>query len=524
MDNFPQASSRSIFRLWPLGWLVRAALICILFFASATVAMAKSGKLALVVGNQAYQHVPRLTNPGNDARGVADALRRLGFEVTLLTDVNTDVFNVVLGAFAAQAKTAEAVVFYYSGHAFQMEGQNHLLPVSAMPDANGAVTGQTWRLDTIVAQLQTPSAQTLIFLDACRTSPIQGRAGVFDGLAQMQTRAGTFISFATRPGAVSFDRDGQSANSPYTAALLGHMEKPGLSVSDLMIRVRNDVEAATAGQQTPWDQSSLRAQFFFNPTAAASTLPVFEIAQSDTIISPPPGGSIKDQIAALEPPKPGPVIQRIEAQDQKAAAGGALTRAAPVSLQPVRPDAAQAGGPSVAAPVVAATPPARAAPPILTALPNPEEQPPPGPAAVVGVPAFAAAIPSPQPDMPKDLPRAVQTELKRIGCYNMRIDGDWGNGSRRALTAYMERANPALAEGLEPTAALYQALLVEPEGICPPVVARSAPKAAPKKVVKRSTAAQRKPATTSQAKTPQAAAPKKKGTNCAFLLVAIVCK
>ncbi|MGB3280930.1 MAG: caspase family protein, partial [Pseudorhodobacter sp.] len=118
--------------------------------------MAGQGKLALVVGNQAYQNLPRLANPGNDARGMADALRRLGFEVTLLTDVNTEVFNVVVKAFGVQAKSAETVVFYYSGHAFQLDGQNHLLPVAVKPDANGAVDGQTWKLDDVISELQAP--------------------------------------------------------------------------------------------------------------------------------------------------------------------------------------------------------------------------------------------------------------------------------------------------------------------------------------------------------------------------------
>lgn len=494
-----------------LGSVRRVALYSLFILSLGVPAMAGQGKLALVVGNQAYQNVPRLANPGNDARGVADALRRLGFEVTLLTDVNTEVFNVVVKAFAVQAKSADAVVFYYSGHAFQMDGQNHLLPVSAKPDASGSVDGQTWKLDDIVSELQAPEAQTLIFLDACRNSPIEGRAGVHDGLAQMQTRAGTFISFATRPGAVSFDRDGDRGNSPYTAALLNHMEKSGLSISDLMIKVRNDVETATNGQQTPWDQSSLRAQFFFNPEKASPNLPVFEIVQSDTIISPPPGSEVPEQVAVLEPPKPGPVIQRIEAQDQTAVGSGADTRSAPpANTLPPTPVAEQQ--PVPVAPVA-----------VAPASPSPEPQ-------AASQPTVAPS--APQTDIPEDLAGAIQTELKRVGCYNMRVDGDWGNGSRRALSAYLEKTDGETEGDLEPTADLYLTLLKEPENICPPVVVRTAPKTVQKKVVKRTTAAQPKPSTaaepkrttTSTYKAPAAAAPTEKKTKCTFMIVAIVCK
>ncbi|MDN5787482.1 caspase family protein [Pseudorhodobacter sp.] len=465
------------------------AVSIVLFVAlgNGSAAAADQGKLALVVGNQAYQHLPRLANPGNDARGVADALRRLGFEVTLLTDVNTDVFNVVLQAFAAQAKDAKSVVFYYSGHAFQMDGQNQLVPVAANPDVNGDVTGQTWQLDDIISQLQSANAQTLIFLDACRTSPIAGRAGRSDGLAQMQTRAGTFISFATRPGAVSFDRGSTTGNSPYTAALLNHMEQQGLSISDLMIKVRNDVEAATGGQQTPWDQSSLRAQFFFKPGPASAPLPVFETVQSDTSISPPPGTATTaapdqaapdltspEQVAALEPPKPGPVIQRVEAQDQSKIEGGAETRSAPKA---------------VTAPVLA--------------------------------PVVAAPVPALQL-LPDDLASVMQTELKRVGCYSMPVDGDWGNGSRSALSTYLEKAGLEVGAELEPTAEYYHSLLKAPEGVCPPVVARATPQRSRNKPVVRRQETTRRSAAPKAAAAAPAPAPHK--TKCTFLVVAIVCK
>ena len=57
--------------------------------------------------------------------------------------------------------------------------------------------------------------------------------------------------------------DGVGDNSPFTTALLKSVEIPGLSISDMMIRVRNETEAATLGRQVPWDQSNLREQFYF---------------------------------------------------------------------------------------------------------------------------------------------------------------------------------------------------------------------------------------------------------------------
>ena len=79
----------------------------------------------------------------------------------------------------------------------------------------------------------------------------------------MQTGSGTFIAFATEPDSVA--ADGSGRNSPFTTALLKHIDQPGQSISDMMIAVRNDVLAATGGHQRPWESSSLTDRFAFTP-------------------------------------------------------------------------------------------------------------------------------------------------------------------------------------------------------------------------------------------------------------------
>lgn len=120
--------------------------------------------------------------------------------------------------------------------------------------------------------------------------------------------------------------------------------------------------------------------------------------------------------------------------------------------------------------------------------------------------------------LPDSLPRAVQEELKRVGCYNGGIDGDWGNGSRRAMERYYEAK--ALAKGeVEPTEPVWRGLLVEPEGICKPepvAVAKPANKPATQKP------GTKKPGT----KKPAAAAPKPSGGSgpkCKFIGIAVIC-
>ncbi len=241
-----------------------AALVALFVAAGFSPAMAQ--RLALVVGNSTYGAAPLLKNASKDATDVAAALERVGFKVTLLTDVRNADFWTQVDAFAAAAQDAEATVFYYAGHAFQMNGVNYLLPVDARLESREALASETWSLDGIIARLQDRKRQTLIFIDASRKDPLPASVrgtGAADGLARIQTGVGTFVAFAAEPGGVTYDGAGDAPNGPFATALLKSIETPGLSVSDLIITVRNDVSAATGGLQSPWDQSSLRDQFYF---------------------------------------------------------------------------------------------------------------------------------------------------------------------------------------------------------------------------------------------------------------------
>ncbi|MFY0632229.1 MAG: caspase family protein [Vannielia sp.] len=247
-----------------LGRAARSAPLALIFVTAATLT-AEAKRVALVVGNADYDNVYALKNATNDAKDLAASLERLDFEVTLLTDASEADFWTKLDTFAASAEDAESAMFFFSGHAFQLGGANYLVPKDATLASREAIENETWRLDEIVKRLSAKNRQTLIFLDACRNNPLPEsmRGEGTQGLAQMEKGSGTFVAFATQPNNVT--SDGAGENSPFTQALLGHIEEPGISVSDLMIRVRNDVESETFGRQTPWDQSSLRAQFYFNP-------------------------------------------------------------------------------------------------------------------------------------------------------------------------------------------------------------------------------------------------------------------
>ncbi len=489
------------------------ALFAAVLVVVASVGMVQAQRLALVVGNAQYDGASDLKNSVTDAAAMAKALKRLDFSVTLLTDVDGPTFWSDLDTFIAAAQTAESAMFFYSGHAFQMNGVNYLVPVGAKLESRALSIKESLSLDTIIAKLQSRSRQTLIFLDACRNDPlpktVRGDGAASDGLARVQTGVGTFVAFATSPGGVAADAVGDAPNSPFTTALLKNIGTEGISISDMMIEVRNDVEVATLRKQAPWDQSSLREQFYFVPPKAASKQ---ELSEKDfellAQLSPEDRKTFMDLLgqsgfdpAALE--KAETQISLAEADLQTVAFETVTISAPVVTVVPVVVDTPEPVNPEVGladltlapetvtvgiAPSTPTEQPEGAAPIRLAALNfdtrgiNLEEG---GGLRLEGRvlqsdnesdrEVLAAIDPSlveePLPGGggealdPAVLKKAVQSELRRLGCYQMGVDGDWGKGSRTALTSYY-LAKKIVPTTLEPTDALYAALKADSNVVC----------------------------------------------------------
>tara|TARA_R110002096_G_scaffold13572_11_gene47890 strand:+ start:1209 stop:3092 length:1884 start_codon:yes stop_codon:yes gene_type:complete len=578
-------------QLQPTGRKTRRAVLVpliTLFLIAAGMTEAEAKRLALVIGNSDYSGVTPLKNASRDATDVAASLDKLGFEVTLLTDVSSVGFWDRVEAFAEEAKTAESTVFFYSGHAFQLNGANYLVPVDAKLDSRESIRTETWNLDGIIARLQDRKRQTLIFLDACRNDPlpksVRGSETPVDGLARLQTGVGTFVAFATAPGAVTYDGAGDAPNSPFTTALLENIETPGISVSDMMINVRNNVEERTFRRQTPWDQSSLREQFYFNP--AVETKQELSEADFELLAQLSPGdrkkfldllrasgfsdSSLRKADTAIEvaslglelaatdggvtigdagpaAPATGEVIVGdaggTVAPPTSPAPASARKPADPLALEIVASAVTIGDAPTAPQPDIqiasAATRPAPRPPaigqstsvarveetqiPLLprepaalqTATGNPaiDEAPPIRLAAltwetrgIVGINALAvdrlrvegteitpdtdanrdllASIdPALLQEEPKadinqlskrELASAAQTELRRLGCYQMAVDGSWGRGSRTALTSYY-LAKRTVPDSLDPSPELLDQLLLETSVVCAVRVSSVAP-------------------------------------------------
>ena len=250
------------------------------------VAMAK--RVALVVGNSAYEHVSPLDNPENDATAMTKALRDLGFEVMMETDLDSRSFVKKLKEFERATEGASAALFFYAGHASQYQGKNYLTPIDATELKDELDYKRHIELNKDVMDSMR-SRTRLVFLDACRDNPLDrqfksrttGSSSNSRGLARVEWQDnGSYIAYATAPGYLAEDGP-PDGNSPFTAALLEHIGTQGISVSDMMIKVRKSVLLETQDKQRPWEASSLLEPFRFSSSeVATSNLP------PDPLISP----------------------------------------------------------------------------------------------------------------------------------------------------------------------------------------------------------------------------------------------
>jgi uncharacterized caspase-like protein len=227
-------------------------------------------RVALVIGNSAYQHTSPLPNPRHDAEDIATALRRLEFEVFVGQDLNKREMERLVREFTGKLAGVDVALLFYAGYALQVGSQNFLMPIDARLVAEADVDFETMPLTLVLRHMQLDAKTNLVFLDACRDNPLANtlarrapsRSSYFgQGLAQVESGIGTLIGFSTQPNRVA--SDGSGRNSPYAGALLTAMEMPDIDIAVVMRHVRNQVLQATGQRQVPWEHSSLTEQFIF---------------------------------------------------------------------------------------------------------------------------------------------------------------------------------------------------------------------------------------------------------------------
>lgn len=474
--------------------------------------------MALVIGEGAYVKLPKLKSPAADAWSMGDVLKSMGYKVTAYGDLGGAQLTMALDDFAKNAEGAEGLVVYFSGHGARVGGKSYLLPVDAAPGAALAKEGIS--IADLTAKLAKAGRPLVLLIDA-GTGPVpEGASG--PGLAKpaLPKGAPVMIAMAAQPGKAPVAATGDF--SAFTLSLLTYLPLPGMPVSTTMRWISRDVKAATGGRQDPLVESALAADYALSPGAppdmpAEVALPkvaggtaMFAVmkrgkAPEPTVASaakpaPVPAPATSPTLAPAVSPAPAPAPAAPDAGTEMAAlapSAPAGAESAPTIGQPEQGDAqvaALAPSPRPTAPSADSAPsPDAAAPNNFASLPKvtPPANPAPSPTAPVPAPSTQlAALPAPKPLSPVtpdalhpqgsvvmpdgtrvpmleggDLVRAIQTELKRVNCYNGGIDGDFGPGSRGALKRFLDQKNLP-GDNLDPTFDIYAQLIQSSGQVC----------------------------------------------------------
>lgn len=221
-------------------------------------------RVALVIGNSAYQKVPRLANPANDSEAMAATLKNAGFDVVeFKRDLSNAEMRRTLRDFSDTVRDADVAIVYFAGHGIEIDGVNYIVPIDAAFERDIDAFDEAIPLDRLLTVIEPAKQLRLVILDACRDNPFSrtmkrtmaGRS-IGRGLAKVEPEStNTLIAFAAKAGSTALDGDG--GNSPFTGALVKYLPRPGLDVRRAFGYVRDDVLKATNNRQEPFIYGSL---------------------------------------------------------------------------------------------------------------------------------------------------------------------------------------------------------------------------------------------------------------------------
>jgi uncharacterized caspase-like protein len=270
-----QILSARIFRATSIPAAFAALAVGLLALSTPRPAMADVDKrVALVIGNGDYKTAPRLDNPSTDARAVAASLKRLGFEVIEGYDLTMAQMRSEVAEFSAALPDSKAAVVYYAGHGVSVDEENYLLPTDIILKNPSDLDLGAISISLILKQMKREERVNVVILDACRDNPFaadlahsRSRSIVGErGLSRVDgdLARGTLIAFASDPKSTALDGP-PGEHSPFTKALIDHIEDPAVPIDTVMNRVRSEVWETTKNRQLPWVNTSIIGEFSLNP-------------------------------------------------------------------------------------------------------------------------------------------------------------------------------------------------------------------------------------------------------------------
>jgi uncharacterized caspase-like protein len=487
-------------------------------------------RVALVLGNSAYQNAAPLANPINDGAAVAATLKAAGFDyVDSRHDLSALEVRRALRDFADRARDADIAIVYYAGHGIEVDGTNYLIPVDAKLERDSDVYDEAFSLDRVLLAIEPAKQLRLVILDACRDNPfaktmkrtLASRA-IGQGLAKVEpTSPNTLIAYSAKAGSTALDGD---KNSPFTAALVRHITTPGLDVRKAFGFVRDDVLKNTSYKQEPYVYGSLGGDDVPlvpakpAPSASVASTPApnpqaemrrdyelaIQIGNKDALkaflVQYPDGfyaslAKIQiDKIAAEEARVAATEKARLaeqerarlvaegaqKAQQAKADADAKAAEQARIAAEKAK-QVAQDRAAEAERKRAATEPPATDKPAENKVADTTPDKATAGPSMPEKVQETKqetrqetkqetkreANLAPPNPSPPQaDIAKSVQIELRRVGCLTGAADGDWNTPSQRSLALFNRHAGTKLDVKLASLDTL-DAIKLKSDRVCP---------------------------------------------------------
>ena len=463
-------------------------------------------RVALVLGNSAYQNVAPLANPVNDSAKIASTLKDAGFDVVdSRRDLSAADTRRALRDFADRSRDADIAVVYYAGHGIEVDGGNYLIPVDARLERDTDVYDEALSLDRVLVAIEPAKKLRLVILDACRDNPfsrtmkrtVASRA-IGQGLAKVEpTSPNVLIAYSAKAGSTAADGDGK--NSPFTAALSHHLTKPGLDVRRAFGFVRDEVLKTTGNKQEPFVYGSLGGEDVplvpapARPAPAAATAPAaptlnaqaearrdYELALQvgnrsalNAFLAQYPDGFYAS-LAKLQLDKITAEETRVAATEKARLAEQERARLAAEGAQKTQQAKAEADARAAEQARIAAEKAKQVAQDQAAAAEQKR---------IVSEKAAAekAATDKTATDKDKavnvaaldagpqaDVTKSVQAELRRVGCLSAEADGNWTTATQRSLTLFNRYAKTKFDTKLASTDAL-DTIKLKTARVCPVV-------------------------------------------------------
>jgi hypothetical protein len=263
----------------------------------------RADRFALVIGNAKYPDADApLKEPINDARDVADELKRDGFAVDVGENLTGDGMRRAFDRLYGKIKPGSVVLIFFSGFGIQAARQSYMIPVDAQIWTEADVRRDGFSLESVLGEINNRGAGVKIALiDASRRNPFERRFRSFSaGLAPVIAPNGTLVMYSAALSSVISDNGGD--HSLFVQELLKEIRVPDLMAEETLNRTRVGVTRASRSEQVPWISSSLAEDFAFipgttpgaNPPAPRPSNPMIANTQP---VEPPP-------MPRIEPPPP----------------------------------------------------------------------------------------------------------------------------------------------------------------------------------------------------------------------------